>query len=577
MLQADQVESEKSPLLKKKFSRSLTVSNGEDENFQEQDAASDAIKFKVSSMDSERMGVVLCVLLVELCERLAYFSVSSNLVLFCTSVLDLTSTQATTVSLIFTGTVYIIPIMGGYIADACSNRFNVIYGSGLIYLCGLFLLLCAAPNYSDLFGSDVADLSLRSRRVSYIGGLGLVAIGTGGIKSNVGPFGAQQVEDLGRDAVQVFFNWFYWFINVGGLIAFTGVAYVEQNVSFSIGYLVPLIALVLALIFLNVARRRYIHKDAQGSIFVTFLRICGEACCRQSPFIDGRRQKFDSARREYGGSFDSDLVDGVLAVIKILPIFFFIIMFWVIYSQMQSTYFIQGERMDLTIGNTQIPVAMLNAVNTIAVLLTIPVLDRLVYPFFKRIGHPLNHLQRIGIGFVLCACSVFVAGGVEIYRKKKLGFDQQVGEEVVYAANVTVFLQIPQFVLIGAGEAFTSISGLEFSYTQSPSYMQGAVMGLFLATTGLGSYLSTAIIAVVGVATKEDPWFPDEINDGKVEYLFFLFGILMIIFFLTYLPVAYKYKYQPFLYDDSAAGPGLRWKNDDKSKDITFENSVTIL
>ena len=41
----------------------------------------------------------------------------------------------------------------------------------------------------------------------YIGGLCLVAIGTGGIKSNVGPFGAQQVEDMGRDAVQIFFNW----------------------------------------------------------------------------------------------------------------------------------------------------------------------------------------------------------------------------------------------------------------------------------------------------------------------------------------------------------------------------------
>ncbi|GFS20755.1 solute carrier family 15 member 4-like, partial [Elysia marginata] len=457
-MQVDAASSEDSPLLKKKFVKSLTISDDDKSEGLERDPTSIEDLSGRDIFGTGRLLVVLCVLLVELCERLAYYSVSSNLVLFCTSLLHLTSTQATTVSLVFTGTVYIIPIVGGYIADAWSNRFNVIYGSGLIYLCGLFLLLCAAQQYSDLFGSDVADPSVEFRRVSYIGGLCLVAVGTGGIKSNVGPFGAQQVEDMGADAVQVFFNWFYWFVNAGGLVAFTGIAYVEQNISFSVGYLVPFVAMLLSLIFLNVGRTRYIYRDAQGSILVTSLRICGEACCKQSPFLDGRRQVFDSARREYGGSFESHLVDGVITVIKILPIFAFIIMFWVIYSQMQTTYFIQGERMDLALGSGQIPVAMLNGINTIAVMLVIPLLDRLLYPFCKRIGHPLTHLQRIGIGFVLVAISVFVAGGVEIVRKRHLGFEQKVGDEVFYSANVSVLWQVPQFFFVGAGEAFTSIS-----------------------------------------------------------------------------------------------------------------------
>lgn len=577
-MRVDAADSETSPLLKKKLVRSLTISNDEEgESYKEQNPASVDVIAKTSLFNSGRIFVVVCVLVVELCERLAYYSVQSNLVLFCTSLLDLTSNQATTVSLVFSGTVYLIPIVGGYIADAWSNRFNVIYGSGLIYLCGLFLVLCAAPRYSEVFGADMGEPSVEFRRIFYIGGLSLVAIGTGGIKSNVGPFGAQQVEDMGAEAVQVFFNWFYWFINAGGLIAFTGIAYVEQNISFSIGYLVPLVAMVLSLVFLNIGRSQYIYRDAQGSILVTSLRICGEACCKQSPFVDGRKQVFDSARREYGGSFESHLVDGVIAVIRVFPIFLFIIMFWVIYSQMQSTYFIQGERMDLSIGDGQIPVAMLNAINTIAVMVTIPLLDRLLYPFCKRIGHPLTHLQRIGIGFVLVAMSVFVAGGVEIYRKQQLGFDQKVGDEVFYSANITVLWQVPQFFLVGAGEAFTSISGLEFSYTQSPSYMQGAVMGLFLATSGLGSYLSSAIIAIVGEVTKDDPWFPDEINEGKVENLFFLLGTLMIVFFLAFLPVAYKYKYRTYSDHDVQAVPELSWREDRKSKDQSFESSITIL
>ena len=46
-----------------------------------------------------------------------------------------------------------------------------------------------------------------ARKAYFFTGLVFIAIGTGGIKANVGPFGAQQVDDLGSEAVQSFFNW----------------------------------------------------------------------------------------------------------------------------------------------------------------------------------------------------------------------------------------------------------------------------------------------------------------------------------------------------------------------------------
>lgn len=45
------------------------------------------------------------------------------------------------------------------------------------------------------------------------------------------------------------------------------------------------------------------------------------------------------------------------------------------------------------------------------------------------------------------------------------------------------------------------ISGLEFAYTQAPTFMQGLIMGLFLMTSGLGSYVATAIVAIVKAAS----------------------------------------------------------------------------
>lgn len=47
--------------------------------------------------------VVMCILFTEMCERLTYYGVLDNLVLFCTSTLELGSSEAVDVSLIFSG------------------------------------------------------------------------------------------------------------------------------------------------------------------------------------------------------------------------------------------------------------------------------------------------------------------------------------------------------------------------------------------------------------------------------------------------------------------------------------------
>lgn len=54
-------------------------------------------------MSRQQLVVVGCILMCELCERLTYYSVTANVVLFCTNTLKLESTTAATVSLVFSG------------------------------------------------------------------------------------------------------------------------------------------------------------------------------------------------------------------------------------------------------------------------------------------------------------------------------------------------------------------------------------------------------------------------------------------------------------------------------------------
>ena len=67
-------------------------------------------------------------------------------------------------------------------------------------------------------------------------------------------------------------------------------------------------------------------------------------------------------------------------------------------------------------------------------------------------------------------------------------------------------------------------------------------MGIFLVTSGLGSYLATALVNIVHYVDKD--WYPaKDLNSGNLEYFFFLLGVLMFINFLVFIPIALQYRY----------------------------------
>ena len=167
----------------------------------------------------------------------------------------------------------------------------------------------------------------------------LIAIGTGGIKANVSPMGADQVEHEGRQMVQKFFDWFYWFIQIGAILAYTVVAYIQQHISFSYGYLITVISMTLATILLLLGRNHYIIPPSKGSYTVDTIRIIAgglkkKLCGDKSRF---RNHWLDGAKVTKGGDFPDDIVEGVKCVVRLIPIFWTFIFYWTFYGQVGFT------------------------------------------------------------------------------------------------------------------------------------------------------------------------------------------------------------------------------------------------
>ena len=213
-------------------------------------------------------------------------------------------------------------MFGGWLADAYVGRYNAIFGSLLVYIIGTLLML-------PISTSDV-EYNKASRLVYFAIALVTIAFGTGGIKANVSPFGADQVKQEAR-AIQTFFNWFYFFTNLGSLLALTVIVWVQQMYSLYYGYVITAVSILLTVIIFTSARNKYLNKPPGGSQLTETARIIYEAVKnRRTPNV---LTWLDKAKRSFGGKFTEAQVEDVKAFLRVFPVFLLFIVFWIICSQ----------------------------------------------------------------------------------------------------------------------------------------------------------------------------------------------------------------------------------------------------
>ncbi|KAE9601020.1 putative proton-dependent oligopeptide transporter family, major facilitator superfamily [Lupinus albus] len=171
----------------------------------------------------------------ECCERLAYFGIAANLVTYLTHKLHQGNVYAARNVTTWQGTCYLTPLIGAIFADAYWGRYWTIAGFSIIYLIGMCTLTLSsfvpALKPIECLGS-ICPPTTPPHYVVFFIGLYLIALGTGGIKSCVSSFGADQFDDTDsqeRIKKGSFFNWFYFILGIGALVSSSFVVWIQEN------------------------------------------------------------------------------------------------------------------------------------------------------------------------------------------------------------------------------------------------------------------------------------------------------------------------------------------------------------
>uniref|UniRef100_A0A0E0D1H7 Major facilitator superfamily (MFS) profile domain-containing protein n=1 Tax=Oryza meridionalis TaxID=40149 RepID=A0A0E0D1H7_9ORYZ len=534
----------------------------------------DAVDYRGCPADRSATGgwvAAALVLGIELCERLSTMGIAVNLVTYLTGTMHLPSAAAANVVTDFMGTSFLLCLLGGFLADSFLGRYLTIAVFALVQSIGTALL--AASTLVTHLRPPPGEQPTPVQMAVLYACLYLIALGTGGLKSSVSGFGTDQFDDRdGREraAMGLFFNRFFFFISLGTLLAVTVLVYVQDHVGRSWAYGICSAAMLAAIAVFLSGTRRYRYKRSSGSPIVHILQVLVAAARKRGVvkrpptaaalYEDDRPEHARIAHTAQfpcldmaavvAGEEDNEVagpggraaapnpwklcsvsrVEEVKMVARLMPVWATTILFWTIYAQMITFSVEQATTMDRRVGaGFEIPAASLTVFFVGAIMLTLAVYDRVFIPLCRVLTgkQGFTNLEKIGIGLAL---SILGMAAAALCEKKRLAVAGNSGTPMI-----SVFLLTPQFLLVGAGEAFIYTGQLDFFITRSPKGMKTMSTGLFLTTLSLGFFFSSVLVSLVKGATT---WLGDTIDCSRLDYFYWLLAVLSVLNLAAYLVCA---------------------------------------
>ncbi|RAL54542.1 hypothetical protein DM860_001670 [Cuscuta australis] len=540
---------------------------------------------------SKRGGWTACsfVVVYEVFERMAYYGISSNLIIYLTKKMHQGTVKSANNVTNWVGTVWMTPVLGAYVADAFLGRYWTFLIASAIYLLGMSMLTlvvsvpglkppsCSAhqPLGPDCPMPSPLQLGL------FFGALYTLAVGTGGTKPNISTIGADQFDEHApKEKAQKlsFFNWWMFSIFLGTLFANTALVYIQDNVGWTLGYGLPTIGLALSIVIFLAGTPYYRHRKPSGSPFTRMGMVIVAALRKwRVPVSVDPKELHELDLDEYTkngmhridstpslrflnkagvktGSTSPWLLCTVTQIeetkqmLRMLPILVATFIPSTMIAQVNTLFVKQGTTLNRSIGSFNIPPASLSGFVTLSMLVSVALYDRFFVPFVRKwTKNPrgVNLLQRMVIGAVLHITIMVIASLTERYRLRvanEHGLVESGGQ-----VPLTIFVLLPQFVLMGTADAFLEVAKIEFFYDQAPESMKSLGTSYSSTTLGVGNFLSTVFLSNVSRITRRNGrggWILNNLNASHLDYYYAFFAILNVVNFVFFLVVAKFYVYK---------------------------------
>lgn len=367
----------------------------------------------------------------EFAERFSYYGMRVILFKYLIDELKMPRGQATEWQSLFKMACYLLPLLGGYVADRFIGKYWTIVWFSVPYVIGQ--LLIGIPNQLTLLIA-----------------LSLLAMGSGVIKPNISALMGQTYDQQrpGKPALRASaFLWFYFAVNIGATISMVLLPILRDNFGYQVAFLFPAGFMALALALFAAGKKHYATETVGPAPPL-------------SPEEKAEQRK-------------------VLA--KLFGVFFLVIFFWVAYEHNDNLWVaFASDSVQLTLpdglgGKTLAP-DQFQWINGLGVLILIGFFQW----FWKRVdptGTRVPQTTKVLIGFLFTGAA---PGLLALAAWQASG-----------GTRVSMQWLIAAYVLLTIGEVLLYGTMLDLSYAYAPARMKGFITACFLVTNALGNLINS--------------------------------------------------------------------------------------
>ncbi|MED6216222.1 hypothetical protein PIB30_005484 [Stylosanthes scabra] len=504
---------------------------------------------------------------VEFAERFSFQGLSANLITYLTKELKQSIVEATENVNTWTGVSALFPLLGGFLTDSYFGRFNTIVVSSFIFLFGMVMLTLSV------------SVSVMKNEALFFISLYVLSLGDGGHKPCVQTFAADQFDEETEDqrnAKSSFFNLWYLVIVIACTSSVFIIVYLQDHYGWTlgIGVLPGLWAIAIVVFFLGL--KRYKRESPRGSPFKSVAQVIVAAIRKwrlkdksnpekywhdhdinlhstgylSSPTLEHTNQfRFldkamivdehdtSSNTRDPWRLCSLNQVEEVKLILRLIPAWLSCLMFVVVQSQLFTFFVKQGSTMNRYLGpHFQISPASLGGVVGVIILFAVAFYDRVFVPIARKFtGHNsgITVLQRIGTGLFCSTLCMVISALVEAKRVN----NASINNNVAGFSRMSIWWLLPQYALLGIGDAFTIVGLQELFYTQMPESMRSVGAAAYISVVGIGNFVANAIIDVVMAITSKTggKWLAgNNLNKAHLDYFYWVLAGLCAVNLCVY-------------------------------------------